>query len=439
MDVAFFEFVSALSNLEKTRNFDVFAGYSLTPYSNILNKYGWDSRAASTLCRIGVIGTNAKGSITHFLGEYFRLSGFRTGLYTSPHLLSPTERIRIGSKTEPFREIRETELDELLNEWLNVGAEADLKTMSFFEFFTCAAFRFFENERAEIQIYEAGLGGRLDATKLAEPDVVVLGSVGLDHREILGNTKSEILEEKLGILSGKTRVLFSLEQEEPELNERIRMFAAERRIDCFVFPQKPDNADYLTRNRNFSFRVYKNILNLELFRGWTPGVPETKGDASASTVFFPVSESDPQVVSPPGRLNVVRKSPLLVYDPAHNPDAFRETLKSLTILYPPLRFRAHVGLLKDKDGETILKILRDAANGTAIGISEFRFLDGEGFSVPDSCVPEEIEDGAEFRRILRQKNGDPILVLGSFRLFSIVRDSIRASGGFEPGLNESIF
>ncbi|TGK32431.1 bifunctional folylpolyglutamate synthase/dihydrofolate synthase [Leptospira gomenensis] len=427
MNPSFFEFVSTLSNLEKTRNFDVFAGYSLSPYSNILNKYGWNSRSSSTLCRIGVVGTNAKGSITHYLGEYFRLTGFKTGLYTSPHLLSPTERIRIGSETEPFREIQETELDELLNESLHVGAEADLKTMSFFEFFTSAAFRFFEKEKIGIQIYEAGLGGRLDATKLAEPDVVILGSIGLDHAEILGRTKAEILNEKLGILSENTKVLYCLEQKEPELNEIVRTVAAKRKIEYNILPEKPANADYLTKNRNFSFRVYKNILNFEWMRrsskessAKNPSSPKP----SAETAILRVSESDPRVVAPPGRLNVVRNSPLLVFDPAHNPDAFRETLRSLKILYPSLRFRVYVGLLKDKDGETILKILRSTLNDGDLGISGFRFLDEEGFSVPNSCSFEEIENGSEFRRLLSQKEkeSDPILILGSFRLFAIVRD-----------------
>lgn len=130
----FFDFISGLSNLEKTRNFNVFTGYSLEPFANVLKKYGFDSRKESSLCRISVVGTNAKGSITHFLGEYFRLSGFKTGLYTSPHLISPLERIRIGDPTNPFRKATEKELNELLNEWKILGAETDLKTFPFSNF-----------------------------------------------------------------------------------------------------------------------------------------------------------------------------------------------------------------------------------------------------------------------------------------------------------------
>lgn len=130
-DSDFFKFISQLSNLEKTRNFNVFTGYSLEPFAKVLNQFDLNKRNQSTLCRISVVGTNAKGSITHFLGEYFRLFGFKTGLYTSPHLISPLERIKIGTNAQAFRDIQTKELDQLLSEWKSLGAEEALKSFSF--------------------------------------------------------------------------------------------------------------------------------------------------------------------------------------------------------------------------------------------------------------------------------------------------------------------
>ncbi|MBM9502780.1 bifunctional folylpolyglutamate synthase/dihydrofolate synthase [Leptospira sp. 201903071] len=413
MSSDFFEFISQLSNLEKTRNFNVFSDYSLKPFENILKKYGWDRRKKETLCRISVVGTNAKGSITHFLGEYFRLSNFKTGLYTSPHLLSPLERIRIGSKSEPFRQILKAELDGLLSEMEVRGAGSDLKTFSFFELFTCAAFLFFENESAEIQIYEAGLGGRLDATKLADPDVVVLGSIGLDHKEILGNSKLEIIEEKLGICSKNTNALFAMEQKESELNGRIEEFCVEHKIPYEIIREEPLNADYLTRNRSFSFRVYEKILDLERMRN-----SKTK----SNVLNFAQAETD--VSLPSGRLTVLRNSPLLVFDPAHNPDAFSETFRSLNSIFPEKKFQVIAGLLKDKDGVGILELLRKAEESGSI--AGFRFLKEEGFYLPLSSKKDESFSLDEMRAAIRSKPGDldSILVLGSFRLFPIVLEMI---------------
>lgn len=447
----FFDFISGLSNLEKTRNFNVFTGYSLEPFANVLKKYGFDSRKESSLCRISVVGTNAKGSITHFLGEYFRLSGFKTGLYTSPHLISPLERIRIGDPTTPFRKATEKELNELLNEWKILGAETDLKTFSFFELFTCASFRFFERESVEIQIYEAGLGGRLDATKLCDPDIVVLGSIGLDHKEILGNTKEEILKEKLGICTPNTKAVFAIEQTEPHLNDQIRSWCGQKGIACFIFPQTPSDASYLVRNKEFSFRVFQNILNLE----WTSKIRarfetflknENVSDdpGSDASVFASDSSDSPSdrndwkkskepkrpdfrfyekdISLPPGRLSVLQDSPLLVFDPAHNPDAFSETLKSLNSIYPKDRFFVLAGVLKDKDGNGILEILRTAKKNSKI--LDFRFLKDDGFALPSDCLAEESMDHEELFANLSifKKSNQPSLVLGSFRLFPIVSE-----------------
>ncbi|EMO75921.1 hypothetical protein LEP1GSC127_4966 [Leptospira kirschneri str. 200801925] len=256
-DFDFLEFANGLSNLEKSRNFNVFTGYSLEPFAKTLKKFGFDQRNESTFCRISVVGTNAKGSITHFLGEYFRIYGFKTGLYTSPHLISPLERIRIGTKSQNFRNILTKELDQLLNEWKSLKAIEDLKSFSFFELFTCASFSFFEKESMEIQIYEAGLGGRLDATKLCDPDIVVLGVIGLDHKEILGNTKEEILEEKLGICTSNTKALFAIEQKEPELNEKISSWCSQYGIDCTIIPQIPSKNTYLKKIRSFLIKYFK--------------------------------------------------------------------------------------------------------------------------------------------------------------------------------------
>ncbi|XDD50824.1 Mur ligase family protein [Leptospira sp. WS92.C1] len=411
MNPGFFEFISQLSNLEKTRNFNVFAEYSLEPFTKLIKKYKLNQRNDSTQCRIGVIGTNAKGSITHFLGEYFRLSGFKTGLYTSPHLLSPQERIRIGTSSMQFRNITENELNELLSEWISLGAESDFKSFSFFELFTCAAFSFFEKEGIEIQIYEAGLGGRLDATKLAEPDIVILGSIGLDHKEILGDTKEEILREKLGICSHHTKIIYAIRPKEKALEDRILQWSFENQIPCVLFSEKPEDGDYLIRNKNFCYQVFQKILNLESVFN------ETKINR-----ILAFSEYEPKISFPSGRLSVLKESPLVIFDPAHNPEAFLETLKSLQSLYPKIRFQVLAGILRDKDGDSILKILRmEKQRGS---IFNFSILRDSGFSLPQNCNKNESIGLNELSQFLKSDSLEPTLVLGSFRLYPIVLQAI---------------
>lgn len=425
-DSDFLEFANGLSNLEKSRNFNVFAGYSLEPFTKTLKKFNFDQRNESTFCRISVVGTNAKGSITHFLGEYFRIYGFKTGLYTSPHLISPLERIRIGSQSQNFRNILTKELDQLLSEWKSLKAIEDLKSFSFFELFTCASFSFFEKESTEVQIYEAGLGGRLDATKLCDPDVVVLGVIGLDHKEILGNTKEEILEEKLGICTSNTKALFAIEQNEPQLNEKISSWCSQNGIHCNIIAQTQSKDTYLIRNQIFCYQVFQNILKFDFFLKSTnkkinPIFPKHE---NVSLILNELSfETFEKYMTPPlGRLSVLRHSPLLVFDPAHNPDAFTETLQSLPFLFPYYKFRIYAGLLKDKDGNGVLEILRKARNKS--NILNFQFLNEDEFVIPTNCHAKEIISTSEFRSVLQclDDSFEPILILGSFRLFPIVVD-----------------
>lgn len=123
---------------------------------------------------------------------------------------------------------------------------------------------------------------------------------------------------------------------------------------------------------------------------------------------------------PSGRLSTLRHSPLVVFDPAHNPDAFTETLQSLSFLFPSHKFRIYAGLLKDKDGNGILEILRKARKKS--DILGFQFLKENGFVIPANCQAEETISDYEFRSVLQRLDDsfEPILILGSFRLFPIV-------------------
>ena len=148
---------------------------------------------------VHVAGTNGKGSVCKMLASVCQEAGYKTGLYTSPHLLKYNERIRINTVEIPdykilqFFQIYENELDTI--------------HLTYFEIGTCLAFWYFADQEVDIAIIETGLGGRLDATNIITPEVSVITSISLDHTNILGNKISLIASEKAGIIKNRRPVV----------------------------------------------------------------------------------------------------------------------------------------------------------------------------------------------------------------------------------------
>ena len=142
---------------------------------------------------IHIAGTNGKGSTSHYMAAIFQSAGYKTGLYTSPHLKDYTERFRINGKS-----IEKTNIVTFVREHQTLIEE--LKP-SFFELSVAIAFDFFAKEKVDIAVIEVGLGGRLDSTNIITPLLSIITNIGLDHTDILGNTLSQIAFEKAGIIN----------------------------------------------------------------------------------------------------------------------------------------------------------------------------------------------------------------------------------------------
>jgi len=174
---------------------------------------------------IHVAGTNGKGSVCAMLEAMLRAAGWRTGLYTSPHLVRLGERVQVDR-----RPLSEAEISGYVAELVplaeRAAATAEAAHPTFFEFMTAMAFRHFARERCDVAIIEVGLGGRLDATNVVNPEVAIITSIGLDHCEYLGDRLEQIAAEKAGIIKpGRPVVLGRM----PESAEQvIRSIAAER-------------------------------------------------------------------------------------------------------------------------------------------------------------------------------------------------------------------
>jgi dihydrofolate synthase / folylpolyglutamate synthase len=179
---------------------------------------------------IHIAGTNGKGSTAAMLEAIFSEAGWRTGLYTSPHLVRLGERVQVGRRL-----LSETEITEYTNELRLLAEEVSRENPddhpSFFEFMTAMAFLQFAREKCDIAIIEVGMGGRLDATNVVDPEIAVITSIGLDHCEFLGDTIEKIAAEKAGIIKHARPVVIGVL---PEAAERvIRAIAAEKHAPLY--------------------------------------------------------------------------------------------------------------------------------------------------------------------------------------------------------------
>lgn len=281
---------------------------------------------------IHVAGTNGKGSVCSMLEAIYRRGGLKTGLYTSPHLVRQGERIQVNREV-----LDETHIVDLVRE-LQVHAERLAEQdpdahPSFFEFMTAMALLRFQRERVDLAILETGLGGRLDATNIVDPEIAVITSISLDHTEILGDTVGKIAFEKAGILKpGKPAVLGLLP---PEAEAVIREQAAHRGCPVYSVRERfgEDLNAYPRTNLAGSFQRINAAtawLVTEVLQPAFPVDPAAREDALGAVYW-------------PGRwqiLDLVDRR--LIIDATHNPEGclmLKENLQALieeTGRHPPI-------------------------------------------------------------------------------------------------------
>jgi len=263
---------------------------------------------------IHIVGTNGKGSTALYLANILQAHGKKTGLFTSPHLVNERERIKINGKM-----ISQSELDSVL---MRIGQAAKTANIepSYFETLTAAAFLWFKEKEIQVAVLEAGLGGRLDCTKIAGGNIVALTSVGLDHTEILGNTKEKILKEKLSIAKKGAIIITKRKRISPPLIVG-------------------NYGKIYVRNAELSWKVAKTFL--------TGDFDEHLARAALKKSLWA------------GRMQMLFKNGKLklILDGAHNPAAAKELAKCLkekNIATLPCIFAS----LADKDTFGVLKALK---------------------------------------------------------------------------------
>lgn len=309
---------------------------------------------------IHVAGTNGKGSTSHMLASVYQAAGYRVGLYTSPHLKSFAERIRLNGQP-----IAETEVAQFVTQY---QALIEAVEPSFFEVTVAMAFDFFAKKTVDVAIIEVGLGGRLDSTNVITPLLSVITNIGYDHTDILGDTLAQIAYEKAGIIKPGVPVVVG--ETQPETTPVFRETAALLNAPILFADQH-----YSIQNRGISegtrhLLVVDGILppveyRLDLLGSYQlRNVPAVLATLATLQAILPVSQSARQtglatvVVSTglKGRFQIMRRLPVVIADTAHNLPGL-QALFGVVAEYPHTTLRVVLGLVADKDRASVLSCL----------------------------------------------------------------------------------
>ena len=369
---------------------------------------------------ITVAGTNGKGSTVALLEAMLAAGGYRVGCYTSPHFLRYNERVRIDG--------READDATLVKAFERVEAARQDMPLTYFEMGTLAAISVFEAAQLDFAVLEIGLGGRLDAVNLFDPDCAILTSVDLDHMEYLGETREAIGFEKAHVFrAGKPAVCSAA-----DVPASVRDYA--NAID----------ADYLEFGRDFRAHVHAAQWDFEFGSSTRSALPypalrgahQFRNAAAAlaglTALDIPLSQQAIRtgltLAKPFGRFSVLPGEPKVIIDVAHNAEAARSLAATLEAM-PPARTLAVFGMLKDKDVAAVVAALDDQIDHWFVGsLPPPRGANANDISVLLGERASSHETIAGAWRAARRDAGknDRIIVFGSFLTVAAVMELCHA-------------
>lgn len=374
-----------------------------------------------------VAGTNGKGSTCAFLESMCRAAGHRTGLYTSPHLVSFRERLQVDRGLVDEATVARW-VGRLRDGWASAGGE---EAPTFFEFVTVMALGWFREQGCQVVIWETGMGGRLDATNVVTPLAAAITNVGLDHQQWLGDTPARIAAEKAGIFKPGVPALTA--STDPEVLDVLRAEAAARGTTLReVSPTGAEAA--VARSAGLALSGEHQVANaalavatLEAVRG---GV---RVDAEAVTRGLRSAQW-------PGRLQEVTwKGRRLVLDGAHNGPAFRVLGEALRARHGEGTWTLILGVLADKDPEVALRDLVPRAKRVVV-VPVHTARGGDPEELAARCARATgapVERAGDVEAALeRVPPGETAVVTGSLYLVGEALDRLDGGSNSERALND---
>lgn len=311
---------------------------------------------------VHVAGTNGKGSSSHMLAAVLQQAGYKTALYTSPHLVDFRERIKINGKM-----ISKADVVKFVEDYKSIFEKIE---PSFFEWTVGLAFHYFKEQEVDVVILEVGLGGRLDSTNVVNPVACLITNIGFDHMNLLGDTLPKIAAEKAGIIKTKIPVTISQTQLEvisvfnnkaKEVKAPIEFADKNYKLISSTHQNQLLNIELLHKKTNT-----KHLYSLDLQGSYQVknlmGVLNTiealkqRGFLIEDAMIVNALQQVQKITGLQGRWQIIQEKPLVIADTGHNEDGIKEVLKNLKRYnYKTLHFI--LGVVNDKDISKILKLL----------------------------------------------------------------------------------
>lgn len=384
-----------------------------------------------------VTGTNGKGSVCALCESAIRGAGYKTGRYISPHLVDYEERISVGGKDISRQDFARLVLSmRPAVEKYNAGHK---ETISLFEIITAVAFRHFLDSKVDFAVLEIGLGGRLDSTNVASPSVCVITNVSLEHTAKLGNTARKIAAEKSGVMREGKPVVTACEG---EALEEVRAQAQKTGANLVSVGTAGSDINYA-----------KKSSTLE---GTTAKIAGKYGEAELSTALLGWHQCQNMAVAYaaleeldkggaleipkeaiakgfaaakwPGRLEIVGRSPLVIFDGAHNPHGAAALATAVKELLKGREIVAVCAMMKDKDIDSSLSQVLPLAKrtyATAVQVERSESAEGIARRAAKYCAQVEVEPDCskalQKATVEAAKSGAVVLVFGSLYLVGELR------------------
>lgn len=379
---------------------------------------------------IHIAGTNGKGSTSHMLAAILQQAGYKTGLYTSPHIYDFRERIRINGTM-----ISEKAVADFVTGMLPLDIEP-----SFFEMTVAMAFDYFSKEQVDIAVVETGLGGRLDSTNIIMPELSVITNISRDHMHLLGNTPEEIAAEKAGIIKEKTPVVIG------ETHFETLGVFKEKAKECDAPMMLAENEFFLDTGKMLESALQLSIRHAASGKRYDitlplPGIYQSK---NVRTVLCAVEnlrsrawhipdeavvsgiEQVKQLTGLMGRWEIIGKDPTVIIDVAHNEDGIKRITDQLGVQYRTSRKHFILGFVRDKEVEPILRLFPKDASYYFTNAHIPRALPHEELrqlAAPAGLEGDSYDDINEALAAARSnaKPEDVIMICGSFFILENLR------------------
>lgn len=378
---------------------------------------------------IHIAGTKGKGSVAAMIASVLKAAGLKVGLYTSPHLVSFTERIRLNG-----RPITEEDLCDIVSCAEPYMEELRADGLSFFEAYTACAFSYFSEEDADVAVLETGMGGRLDATNAADAGISVITPISMEHTRVLGHTLQDIAREKAGIIK-KGSITISAAQKDDALKEIIEACGRNNA------PLRLVGRDILISEGGFdrdsqAFSVRTEFMNYPSLtlklrgRHQLVNAATAVGAVEAFRVYgHAVSQDSVREgllnTEWPGRLEVLNEDPLVVADGAQNPASAGALVEAVKRHFSFRRLILILGISKDKDIEKVSRRLLEITDSVVLTRAQNpRAADPEIIKKYIRDIPCEVTSSSEYAlRSAYSSAGkeDLILITGSLYLVGEVR------------------